>query len=483
MKRTQEPVISELFVLQDPNLRWLSELHEHYPHSRSIYWHPGIDGRRSLERAMSMAERVIVQDHLVAPLAQESKIGVTGLSEFDPALARRVGTGLADDALRADSNGVFPVPNGPVLFCPSNDTHTKLFEPIARRLSSAAFLLHDERPEERAREMLETIGLPYREGGAQRLAEIRPSVIVVGNDWYEGAWRLFERAYALKIPTVCIQEGCLDFSTHRRMQWCDYPFVQGPIMLGHFRSPLYFLSGNPRFDSLSPLDLPGKPVSMLNCNFTYGVEEGAREEWVGAVSRACRELGIDYFISQHPRDRGEFPNHPVRPSHAGVVHEHLADSSILVTRFSTLVYEALLTGRQVVYYNPHRETMRLFSEDETGGIYKADDQESLAEALAAASEPLTAVGKARRERFLELHCGENDGRAAHRCAASFAALAELASPRTGSAVVDWFGMWSHRRRTRLTREFRDRKNKVRRTLSPLKRRLLGNSRSRTGSRH
>jgi len=483
VKRTQESAISELFVLGDLDLRWLSELRERYPHSRSIYWHPAIGGRRSLELVVSMAERVVVQDHLLAPLAQEGDTEIAGLTEFDPALAGRLGTGWAGDALRVDSEGVFSVSKGPILFCPSNDTHTKLFEPIARRLSSAAFLLHDKRPEEKAMGMLETIGLPYEEGGAQRLAEIRPSVIVMGNDWYDGAWRLFERAYALKIPTVCIQEGCLDFSTHRRMQWCDYPFVQGPIMLGHFRSPIYFLSGNPRFDSLSPLDLPGKPVAMLNCNFTYGVEEGAREEWVGAVSRACRELQIEYFISQHPRDRGKFPDHLVLPSHAGVVHEHLAGSSILVTRFSTLVYEALLTGRQVVYYNPHRETMRLFNEDETGGIYKAHDEESLIEALAGASEPVTAVGEARREHFLELHCGENDGRAAHRCAGGLAALAELASPRTGSALVDWFVMWSQRRRTRLTREFRNRKGTVRRALSPLKQHLVGSSRNRTGSQH
>ncbi len=460
--KPQQRLLEELFVLDTLDLRFLARLREQYPRSRCLHWNALSDARQSISLAMSMAKKVVVGDGITPPLAMShgtvnpTEDQVIALSEFDPQLARhlaRLTRSETPTCCEGDSGRLATVARGPVLFCPSNDTHTKLFDPIAHHLDNAHFLLFDRRPEERAREMLESLDIDYIEGGAERLAELRPSVIVVGNDWYDGVWELFERAYALGIPTVCIQEGCLDFTTHRRMQYCDYAFIQGPIMLDHLASPIQFLTGNPRFDAISRPRLPETPVAMLNCNFTYGVEEDARYDWVGAITGACRDIGLDYFISQHPRDKGVFPDDPVRPSHAGVVHDHLAASSILVTRFSTLVYEAMRAGRQVVYYNPHDEQMRLFNEDETGGIYKARDPQGLREALALATRPITTKTAQSHELFLRMHCGEGDGQAAWRSAAALASISLAGSPRSGANLRDWYAMWSQRRMTAIKRRY------------------------------
>jgi hypothetical protein len=473
---------SELFISKILDLRFLSALRADYPDSRSLYWDPAISGRRELELAISMAERVVVQDGLRLPLdlcsetSQDTEIEFETFSEFAPGLTGRFDRVLSKSnasEVSFDANGAFLVKRGPVLFCPSNDTHTKLFHPISRHLERSQFLYHDQRPQERAREMMESLEIAYLDGGAECLEEIAPSVIVVGNDWYDGAWQLFERAYALGIPTVCIQEGCLDFVTQRRMQYCDYAFIQGPLMLDHVANPALFISGNPRFDSISNPPAPAKPVVMLNCNFTYGVEEENREKWIGEIARSCRELELDYFISQHPRDRGHFPNDPVRPSHAGVVHDHVAASSILVTRFSTLVYEAMRAGRRVIYYNPHGEKMRLFNEDETGGIFKAHDPESLREALVSASAAWTPELESKHTAFMSWQCGENDGRAAFRSAGGLAAIANNASPRTGRNRRDWLTLCGHRRRTSLSRFYLAKRKRLRASLSPLKRMILG----------
>ena len=34
---------------------------------------------------------------------------------------------------------------------------------------------------------------------------------------------------------------------------------------------------------------------MLNCNFTYGVEERSRDAWVQTAARACEEVEIEFI--------------------------------------------------------------------------------------------------------------------------------------------------------------------------------------------
>ena len=442
-------MFDELFILTDLRIKFLNRIRALRPNSKVVFWDPFVPYLKSLRHAIELAANVVAENEIADHVSARYDVSAVKLSEYDPDLARKVRPKMSQSKSSANSrtlnnDELFEVANGPVLFCPSNDTHTKLFEPIAKHLSDARFLLFDQRVGENARQMLESLGLKYEVGGAERLSDIRPSAIVVGNDWYQKVWDLFEKAYRMKIPTVCLQEGAVDFDTSRRMQWCDYPLIQGPIALEYLPQKIYFLTGNPRFDHLKPSSPPKKTTVMVNCNFTYGVHEEARESWISDVVKACKELQVDFFISQHPRDPGEFPHYPVRKSNAGVVHAHIADCSILVTRSSALVYEAMLSGRQVIYYNPHGEEMRLFNEDATGGIYKSYNYATLVESLHKAIQPMSPEQQEAHRLFLEWHCGENDGLAARRCASALAHISNIGHPRTGRNILDWYKYWKAR---------------------------------------
>lgn len=402
-----------------------------HPRSRVFLWYD--DAVAPFLLPNSAGQMLIAQGDLVERVARASGITPTPLADFD----NRLDKSLRVDARRAiDRNGKA----GTVLFCPSNDTHSHMFHPISKHIEDHRFLLADVRPGENAEATLEGLGIKPIIGGVEMLDQIRPAVIIVGNDWNATMKKLIAAARKRRIPTVCLQEGCLDFDTQRRMAWSDFPFIQGPIMPLYLDRPAYLPTGNPRFDAITPHPLPPRPVVMINCNFTYNVHEDQRESWVRAVARACQNLGIEFFVSQHPRDTGVFPDLPVRRSGAGVVHQHLADSSILVTRFSTLVYEALCMGRQCLYYNPFGEQMRLFNEDSTGGVLKVFSEPGLTAALEQAVGYEDEARRAAVARFLDLHCGPRDGAAARRSAAALGFLARNASPLPRRPLLSLLGL-------------------------------------------
>jgi len=292
-----------------------------------------------------------------------------------------------------------------------------MFHPITKVIKNYTFTFTGlQRRQDNTELALRSLGEAFERYKKGLIGKLRPSVVVFGNDW-GGALAAIEEARSLNIPTVCIQEGCLDWADPRvrRMEWCDFPFIQGPITLKYLDRELYFVTGNPRFDSIRKLPLPKQPKAMINCNFTFGIFEDWRERWIGDVILACKHAGLDYFISQHPRDKGKFSGLPVKESSPMEVHEHLAQSSLLVTRFSTLIYEAILMGRSVVYYNPHREKMRTFNEDDTGAVVRVYNADELSQALISTMETADD-NSVIRDQFLQLHCGILDHQAAERCA-------------------------------------------------------------------
>ncbi|MGD8458251.1 MAG: hypothetical protein PVF83_17885, partial [Anaerolineales bacterium] len=163
-----------------------------------------------------------------------------------------------------------------------------------------------------------------------------------------------------------------------RMKRADFAFIQGLVMKKYLLRDNIVVTGNPKYDEIKKEPLPNQPTIMINSNFTYGVFEDVRDQWVKDVVEICLECGIEFFVSKHPRDKGVFPaEYNVMDSGAFLVNEQLKRSSILVSRFSTLIYEALCMGRKAIYYNPHNEPFRIFSEDQTGGIFIANDKSSL----------------------------------------------------------------------------------------------------------
>lgn len=312
----------------------------------------------------------------------------------------------------------------PILLIPSNDTHARWMIPLAKKLPDYAFMIIPNR-KEGAPENLKQNGesmYTYQEGVLKWIA---PSVVVLANDWGREEYEIIQEARLLGIPTVCIQEGSVFFPvmTGRVLQNADYIFAAGYKTPDYLKRKNILLTGSPKYDSITTLPLPSKPMVMINCNFTYGIFENIRLQWLEDVTGVCEKLGLDYFISQHPRDPANLPGRwrVVRSAEAPFL-EQMKAATILVSRFSTLLYEALMAGREVIYYDPHGENPDLFSPDEEG-IYWAKDVDDLKARLHEALET-NGARQAASQQFLEKYCGPVDQRASVRCAQALVEIAQ-----------------------------------------------------------
>jgi predicted O-methyltransferase YrrM len=88
-----------------------------------------------------------------------------------------------------------------------------------------------------------------------------------------------------------------------------------------------------------------------------------------------------------------------------------------------VIYEALMMGRKVIYFNPHGEPFRIFQQDETGAVPVARNQSELLALLRLALATRDDDGIKRRQ-FLLSHCATLEGDAAARCAETVRAIAE-----------------------------------------------------------
>jgi hypothetical protein len=184
------------------------------------------------------------------------------------------------------------------------------------------------------------------------------SLLVLANDWGLMEQKLIYDFAAKGINSVCIQESSIDFNVKtNRMGHCSFPIFQGVATLANLnlKQRICAVIGNPRFEELRPSPMPLKNKALVNVNFTYGLFENIRDQWVADIVSVCNELQVEFLLSQHPRDRGHFENLPVLKSNAMKVHDALRDCSVLISRFSALITESICLGRPAIYYNPHRE--------------------------------------------------------------------------------------------------------------------------------
>jgi len=400
-----------------------------------VYWANSSLDPIGLRYWSARADKVVVEDSIIEEVRKSLDNNPVLLSEFTIGMIAKIRGRLAEltarhSAMRQGANKA----SRPVFFFPTNDTIAKMFLPISKHLDQCCYATPVRWREEGAAALLSSLGVPHVENYPNLIDETNPSVIVFGNDWSSEEIEVIAKARRRGIPTVCIQEGCLDWGdSYRRMERSDFPFVQGPLTLHYLYRDSYFITGNPRFDDIAKLPQPEPPTVMINCNFTYGIYEDARYQWIKDVVAACKTLGLDFFISQHPRDKISLIGLPVRKSNVFIVHQHIAECNLLVTRFSTLVYEAMLMGRPVIYYNPHGEQMATFNEDSSRGLYKVYESAQLSAAIRAALDRVE-LEEPLRETFLNLHCGSHDHLAAKRCAMALGVVSQtgvLASDPAG----------------------------------------------------
>jgi len=337
-----------------------------------------------------------------------------------------------------------------ICILPSNDTHVHMFSALLDdkyRFQHRFSLLKREGSET----ALQELGLDQIEITESDLRN--SSALMVGNDW--GAVEKYWIGYShrIGIPSICVQESVIHFGDRiKRMQWCDYPFLQGPRSVGPLNRRLVFLTGNPRYESLTPQPLMREKAALINCNFTYGIYEDVREIWIEDVVRACEISGYDYLIAQHPRDNGTLTRYNARRSNASCIHELIRYHSVVITRFSSLIHESLALGRPVIYYNPHGEDMNYDFDADDKHLWIIYEKGSLRRALEyIASNPIAFPDKDRFfDEYRSLHFGGSDGGASRRVAEAATIASRLGREFPSEQVIRHIPSWIALQKARLS---------------------------------
>lgn len=248
-----------------------------------------------------------------------------------------------------------------IAFFIANDTIAKTMLPIIQRVRKAT-VTNCYTPtitKEDADTVLASNDIDYCKFNTARILIYRPNIIIMGCDWSGEAKYIIALCRLMGIKTICLQESIIDLKDQnvRRMKWTDIVFIMGASAVGQLERKLYFITGNPRYERLMPVEaVKEHHKAFINCNFTYGYEEDVRSIWLNQIVKVLEAAKIDYIISQHPRDKGDLSQfNNVRSSSAEIVHSQLKECTFVISRFSSIIHEALFLEKPVIYYNPHNE--------------------------------------------------------------------------------------------------------------------------------
>ncbi|MDR2820253.1 MAG: glycosyltransferase [Desulfovibrio sp.] len=212
------------------------------------------------------------------------------------------------------------------------------------------------------------------------------------------------------IPTFALYEGiCDDNNREAHKRFLPYRNAEHLLAPGGYYRELY---GSKRTEVIGlPLiqelyrrpakDAPEHPVAVINCNFTYSVLENKRDEFLKTAVAACKAAGIDFVVSRHVADKGDLGE---ICADSRSIYACLADGTLLISRFSTVILEALAMGRPCVYHNPHGERFEKFTEP-LGAFAISHSVDSLASEIRKilADKPTAEKVRANAEKFLHVH--------------------------------------------------------------------------------
>lgn len=310
--------------------------------------------------------------------------------------------------LKEDSKKKENINVGEWCFFASNDTIVYLLKKIYKNNESHSRLF--VKKGEDAKKNATKIGIDSIEVKGSIPDYKKYDLLVLGNDWGLLEQKInFDFINAGK-NTVCVQESVIDFNVKdQRLLRCSIPVFQGIASLKYLdlQNKVCAVIGNPRYEELTftPINNETRTV-LINVNFTYGIFENERAFWLESILKECSNLGLDYLISQHPRDNADLSAYKLVKTNAGTVHDILKSSSILITRFSSLIHEALCLGRPVIYYNPHNENQFYDFEPDGKCLFYATTPEELHLAL---NELSNNIGQMEMENalkeYLQKHLG------------------------------------------------------------------------------
>jgi GT2 family glycosyltransferase len=215
--------------------------------------------------------------------------------------------------------------------------------------------------------------------------------IMALNDWGEEPHVAIVAANERGVPTFAKVEGVQDFND------IDVPRVRNPYrtvrhVLCQGRNDAKALAdtadtyivGNSRLEAIwnSPGRRPAGDLIVVNLNFTWGVLEEARSMWIDTVVAATKQLSHPTVFSLHPAEKTS----PEGVDVSDLPMRHLLTrASVLVSRFSTVPFEAMARGVPFVYHNPHHEAVPTFH-DPKGAFEITESAGELAAAIDKARE-------------------------------------------------------------------------------------------------
>lgn len=192
---------------------------------------------------------------------------------------------------------------------------------------------------------------------------------VAMNDWGEPSRAIYHLARVRSVPSFAKVEGVQDFTdvdTGRiRLPYmaADHVLVQGSNDIAALDRKHLHIVGNSNLETAwneGPASVDRNGEVVINSNFTYGVLTDARDEYLKQSIEAVLAAGLEPVISQHPADRA-LPGDVVQYRTDRSMSSMLPAVEAIVTRFSTVPFEAIAYGTPFVYFNPHYEKVPTFS--------------------------------------------------------------------------------------------------------------------------
>ena len=227
------------------------------------------------------------------------------------------------------------------------------------------------------------------------------SAVVTMKDW-AGYAPIITEAQAAGIPTFAKVEGAQDFhdidtnQARRPYRTADHILCQGQNDFDGLEDKSRFIVGSTRLERLwwAPPSRPHKPLAVINLNFTYGVLTAARQTFLETAIHGCELADIDYVIAVHPAERARKP-HP--RSTTVPISRLLERASLLISRFSTVPFEAMARGVPFIYHNPHGELVQTFANPD-GAFDTTTTPAGLAQAIRDAAS-VRGDNRSRSKRF------------------------------------------------------------------------------------
>lgn len=299
-----------------------------------------------------------------------------------------------------------------IFFVVHNKNHVTIFRDIVKELSARGIecrylTIGGHRHQPQAVAALEAGGFPRMDLSEVLRSATQGDILCVGNDW--GPSRLRRAIKVLKkngVKILGVVEGAR-FLLPNQYKRVDKLLCWGPS--GHdIGANSVQVVGSPvieRAFRTRHADRPG-PKVLVNYKFSGTVKDEGFA-WGYAAIAAAREIDPDFTFSTHPSNKSVPQAVRISPE---PFTRLLADATVVITRSSTVIYEALASGACVIYAPLADEPRAEFADPAGAFEIAANATELLEKARLHKANP--RLDTAAAQAFLDRHVSFDPGRSA-----------------------------------------------------------------------